>query len=202
MNLPNKLTLFRIILTPFFCVFMLIPQIPLHYLWALLIFTLASLTDMADGKIARKYNLITSLGKFLDPLADKILTLSALICMIPLGWCPAWVVVVIMAREFAVSGIRLAAAGSKEKIVIAADFLGKVKTAVTMGSVVLVLLLGALEELQLLPYFAPSGDAPPVIAFDITLLGYLLFSLCAVLTIISGVQYIWKFRSVFKDENQ
>ena len=91
MNLANKLTLMRVILVPFFVAFMLIDAIPLNYLWALLVFAIASITDMLDGKIARKYNMITSFGKFLDPLADKILVAAALVCFVQLGWCSAWV---------------------------------------------------------------------------------------------------------------
>ena len=86
MNLANKLTLMRVILVPFFVAFMLIDAIPLNYLWALLVFAIASITDMLDGKIARKYNMITSFGKFLDPLADKILVAAALVCFVQLGW--------------------------------------------------------------------------------------------------------------------
>ena len=96
MNLPNKLTLLRVILIPFFVVFLLTDFVPYHYLIALVIFIVASLTDMADGKIARKYNLITNFGKFMDPLADKLLVCSAMICLIPLGKLPAWVVIVMI----------------------------------------------------------------------------------------------------------
>lgn len=102
MNLANKLTLMRVILVPFFVAFMLIDAIPLNYLWALLVFAIASITDMLDGKIARKYNMITSFGKFLDPLADKILVAAALVCFVQLGWCSAWVTALILAREFVV----------------------------------------------------------------------------------------------------
>ena len=98
MNLANKLTLARVVMVPFFVAFMLIEEIPFNYLWAVLIFIAASLTDMADGKIARKYNMITDFGKFLDPLADKVLVISALICMVELGWTYSWVVAIIVAR--------------------------------------------------------------------------------------------------------
>ena len=139
MNLANKLTLMRVILVPFFVAFMLIDAIPLNYLWALLVFAIASITDMLDGKIARKYNMITSFGKFLDPLADKILVAAALVCFVQLGWCSAWVTALILAREFVVSGVRLVAASSEKKAVIAAGMLGKLKTAMTMAAICVIL---------------------------------------------------------------
>ena len=113
MNIANKLTLLRVILVPFFAFFMLAGDIvPYSYLWAAVIFAVASITDTADGKIARKYNMVTNFGKFLDPLADKVLVVTALICFVELGWASAWVTAIIVAREFVVSGIRLIAAGS------------------------------------------------------------------------------------------
>ena len=104
MNLPNKLTLFRVILIPFFVVFMLVNVTGNADKWiALIIFIIASLTDLLDGKIARKYNLITDFGKFMDPLADKLLVCSALICLVSLNRIPAWIVIIIIAREFIIS---------------------------------------------------------------------------------------------------
>ena len=133
MNIANKLTLLRVILVPFFAFFMLAGDIvPYSYLWAAVIFAVASITDTADGKIARKYNMVTNFGKFLDPLADKVLVVTALICFVELGWASAWVTAIIVAREFVVSGIRLIAAGSEKKTVIAASIWGKLKTASTM----------------------------------------------------------------------
>ena len=111
MNLPNKLTIARTFAVPFYVVFMIVTDIPLNYLWALIIFIAASATDMIDGKIARKRGLVTNLGKFLDPLADKILVSSALICMVELKWTYSFLVIIIIAREFMVSALRLAAAG-------------------------------------------------------------------------------------------
>ncbi len=135
MNLPNKLTIARTFAVPFYVVFMIVTDIPLNYLWALIIFIAASATDMIDGKIARKRGLVTNLGKFLDPLADKILVSSALICMVELKWTYSFLVIIIIAREFMVSALRLAAAGGNDHTVIAAGPWGKVKTAVTMASV-------------------------------------------------------------------
>lgn len=138
MNLPNKLTIFRVILIPFFVVLLLF-DITAYDKWiALAIFIIASLTDFLDGHIARKYNLVTNFGKFMDPLADKLLVCSAMICLVELARIPAWVVIVIIAREFIISGFRLVA--SDAGIVIAANYWGKVKTAVQMVmSVVLIL---------------------------------------------------------------
>lgn len=139
MNLPNKLTVMRMILIPFFVFFMLDPYFEGYgnYI-AVAIFIIASLTDMLDGKIARKYNLVTDFGKFMDPLADKLLVCSALICLIQLGQLPAWMVIIIVSREFIISGFRLVAA--EQGIVIAASYWGKFKTTFQMIAVVLMIL--------------------------------------------------------------
>jgi len=131
MNLPNKLTMFRIILIPFFLVFLLTTFAGEASKWiALGIFAVASLTDMLDGKIARKYNLITDFGKFMDPIADKLLVSSAFIAFVQLGRLPAWIVVIFIAREFIISGFRLVA--SDNGVVLAASMWGKFKTAFQM----------------------------------------------------------------------
>lgn len=140
MNLPNKLTVLRVILVPFFVFFLLgadwigsfSPYI------ALIIFIVASLTDMLDGKIARKYNLITNFGKFMDPLADKLLVCSALICFVDMHRMPTWVVLIIIAREFIISGFRLIAADNG--IVIAASYWGKFKTVSQMIMIILMIM--------------------------------------------------------------
>ena len=140
MNLPNKLTVLRVILIPFFVVSMMIENganQTFRYV-AAAIFIIASLTDMLDGKIARKYNLVTNFGKFMDPLADKLLVCSALICLIQLGQLPAWMVIIIVSREFIISGFRLVAA--EQGIVIAASYWGKCKTTFQMIAVVLMIL--------------------------------------------------------------
>ena len=135
MNLPNKLTVLRVIMVPFFVFFMLTDVGGAANKWiALVLFIVASLTDMLDGKIARKYNLVTNFGKFMDPLADKLLVVSALVCFIALDRIPAWIVIIIIAREFIISGFRLVAAESG--IVIAASWWGKWKTAVTMITII------------------------------------------------------------------
>ena len=120
MNLPNKLTLFRVVLIPFFVFFLLSLYFEGYgYFIAVAIFILARLTDMLDGKIARKYNLVTNFGKFMDPLADKLLVCSAMICLISTGQLPAWIVIIIISREFIISGFRLIA--SDNGVVIAAS---------------------------------------------------------------------------------
>ena len=130
MNLPNKITVFRILMIPFFVACMLIKEIPYHEIIAGVIFIIAALSDLVDGKIARRFNLVTNFGKFMDPLADKLLVQSALLCFVANGLLPAWIAIVIMSREFIISGFRLVAAD--KGIVIAAGYLGKLKTVFQM----------------------------------------------------------------------
>lgn len=148
MNLPNKLTILRIIMIPFFVLFMLLDGGVSHtyrYI-AAVIFILASFTDLLDGKIARKYNLVTNFGKFMDPLADKLLVCSGLICFVGLGQLPAWFVIIIISREFIISGFRLVA--SDNGVVIAASYWGKFKTVSQMiMSVLLIVNIPALSIL-------------------------------------------------------
>ena len=139
MNLPNKLTVLRVILIPFF-VAALLWENGENYsmrIAAAVIFIVASLTDMLDGKIARKYNLVTNFGKFMDPLADKLLVCAALICLIQLNQLPAWMVIIIISREFIISGVRLVA--SDNGVVIAASYWGKFKTTFQMIAVILLI---------------------------------------------------------------
>lgn len=148
MNLPNKLTVLRVCMIPFFVAALLYQggENQTFRIAADVIFIAASLTDMLDGKIARKYNLVTNFGKFMDPLADKLLVCSALICLIELGQIPAWVVIVIISREFIISGFRLVA--SDNGVVIAASYWGKFKTVFQMAAVILLIL--DLEPLALI----------------------------------------------------
>ena len=134
MNLPNKLTILRVLLVP---VFMLVLLLGWSKYIALGIFLIASLTDLLDGHIARKYNLITDFGKFMDPLADKLLVISAMLIFVQWGQLPAWLVMVVLAREFAVSGLRMIAAS--KGTVMAAGMSGKIKTAATMICIVIML---------------------------------------------------------------
>lgn len=179
MNLPNKLTLFRVILIPFFVFFLLAPYFEGYgnYI-AVAIFIVASVTDFLDGKIARKYHLVTNFGKFMDPLADKLLVSSALICLVALNKIPAWIVIVIIAREFIISGFRLVAADNG--VVIAASYWGKFKTAFQMVTVI-VLILNI------------PGDVFAVI-------GTVLIYISLVLTVISLIDYIAKNKDVLKDQ--
>ena len=145
MNLPNKLTMLRVIMIPFFLIFLLLNITPYDKWIALAIFVIASLTDLADGKIARKYNLITNFGKFMDPLADKLLVCSAMIALIELERIPAWIVIVIIAREFVISGFRLVA--SDNGVVIAASYWGKFKT--TFQMIMVILMIADIPQLQI-----------------------------------------------------
>ena len=175
MNLPNKLTMFRVILIPFFVVFMLV-DITLYDKWiALAIFIIASLTDLLDGKIARKYNLVTNFGKFMDPLADKLLVCSALICLVALDKIPAWMVIVIIAREFIISGFRLIA--SDNGVVIAASYWGKFKT--TFQMVMICLMIADIAA--------------------ISVLTTVVMWVALVLTVVSLVDYLVKNKDVMKE---
>lgn len=184
MNLANRLTLLRVIIVPFFVLFMCLGGVPLNYFWALVLFGAASITDLFDGKVARKYNMVTNFGKFLDPLADKILVAAALVCFTELGWTESWVTIVILAREFVVSGLRLAAASGEKKVVIAANMWGKIKTASTMAAMVAVLAMHILSD--------NFGVLPA--EFPVILIGKILMYISAVLTVISGIRYIYDYR--------
>ena len=181
MNLPNKLTLLRVILVPFFVFFMLTDIVPFSPAIALVIFIAASITDALDGHIARSRNLVTTFGKFLDPLADKVLVISALICLNSIGVIGAVPVIIIVAREFMVSGLRLVTAN--EGVVVAAGIWGKLKTAFTMVAEVAIM-LGLC--------FSFEGQAA-----DIANIVYqILIWTATVLTVISGGVYLkgyWKY---------
>lgn len=181
MNLPNKLTMFRVILIPFFVFFLLAPYFEGYgnYI-ALAIFIVASLTDLADGKIARKYNLVTNFGKFMDPLADKLLVCSAMICLIDLGLIPSWVVIIIIAREFIISGFRLIA--SDNGVVIAASYWGKFKTTFQMLMVIVLIFNVELQNEVL------------------NVIGVVLIYVALALTVISLCDYIIKNKDVLKDQ--
>ncbi|MCI5809023.1 MAG: CDP-diacylglycerol--glycerol-3-phosphate 3-phosphatidyltransferase [Oscillospiraceae bacterium] len=184
MNLPNKLTCLRMLMVPFFVAAMVLP-FSNHYLWALILFIAASFTDTLDGKIARKQGLVTDFGKFMDPLADKILVTSALICFVDLWTTPAAVIIVIIAREFVVTSLRLIAA--PKGIVIAADIFGKMKTVLQMIWVAATIFQMYLEEELWIGIPALS------------VLNTVLMWLTLALTIVSGVNYLWKNRAVLSD---
>ena len=181
MNLPNKLTIVRVLLIPAFLVFLFIDKIPGNYFFALAIFALASITDALDGHIARKHNLVTNFGKFLDPLADKVLVMSALVAFIELGLASSIAVIIILAREFMVTSLRLVANKEGGKV-IAAGMMGKLKTAFTMVAIVAILFLQGIGQVFDIP-------------FSISLVGDILIWIATAITAISGIQYLWQYRT-------
>ncbi|MBO4382813.1 MAG: CDP-diacylglycerol--glycerol-3-phosphate 3-phosphatidyltransferase [Clostridia bacterium] len=178
MNVPNILTVTRIVLAPVFLVFFTIEAIPYHYLWALIIYFVASMTDFFDGRIARSKNLITNFGKFTDPLADKMLTTASYIGLVMMGYCSFWVLFIILFREFGVSSIRLVA--SSQGVVIPANMWGKVKTFSMMLFTGFVMLLLVLQQ-----DFSVLSDA-----FPVHTISHVLMWITAVLTAVSGVTYV------------
>ncbi len=183
MNLANKLTILRVLLIPVFLIFLFMPDIPYNYFFALAVFAFASITDALDGYIARKYNLITNFGKFLDPLADKVLVMAAIIAFVQLDFISSIPVIIILTREFMVTSLRLVA-NKEGGEVIAAAFMGKIKTAVTMVSIVAILVLAGLEINLLITF-----------PFDNFLIYGILIWLSTILTIISGFQYLMSYKN-------
>ncbi|MGJ9458927.1 CDP-diacylglycerol--glycerol-3-phosphate 3-phosphatidyltransferase [Oceanobacillus sp. CF4.6] len=190
MNLPNKLTLSRIFMIPVFIVLLSVPfewgswdigstQLPVAHFIAAIIFIIAAATDWVDGYYARKYNLVTNLGKFMDPLADKLLVSAALILLIEMGLAPAWVVIIIISREFAVTGLRLVAAG--EGIVLAAGQMGKLKTATQMVAIAVLLLHNFPFSFIDFPF------------------GTIMLYIALFFTVVSGVDYFVKNWHVMRD---
>ncbi len=194
MNLPNKLTLLRIAAVPFFVACMCIDAVPFRFVWALLLFVAASVTDLLDGKIARKRNLITDFGRFLDPLADKILIAAALVCFVELGWTYSWVVIVVLLREFAVLGIRLVAASSDNREVISANMWGKVKTVFTMISVIAILFMHILTSFNLI--YDPFAVGEGFVGIPVQIISDILMYLTAAVTLVSGVKYLYDYRKL------
>ena len=193
MNLPNKLTLTRIILVPVFMIFVSLTSLDgiadgtfnaTFYLLAGIVFAAASFTDFLDGHLARKWHMVTDFGKFADPLADKLLTTVAFIYMLRDGVCSPVVLCIILAREFAVSGLRMVAAGAKDGKVIAANMWGKVKTVLQMLTIIFY-------------YFgtALTWGNSVMIGADCVFLSYWLCWLVAIATAISGIKYLWDNRS-------
>lgn len=191
MNLPNKLTVLRMFLVPFFIASMLI-AFPHHYLVALAFFLIASLTDLMDGKIARKKNMITDFGKFLDPLADKILVISALVCFVSLGLCGSILVIVVLFREFTVTSVRLMAA-SKGKVV-AANIFGKVKTVTQMAAIILVFVLQYILELMSMGTFPASPGALTACRNIFPVINEIALWISTIFAVISGVIYVYQNR--------
>ena len=177
MNTPNKLTISRMILTPIFLTVFLV-SFKFHYAIALVLFVVASLTDLFDGKIARKNNIVTNFGKFADPLADKMLTTSAILGFVAAGYCNIWVLFIILFREFAISAMRLVAAS--DGVVIPANMWGKVKTTIQMvASIVIMLMLSIVFD-----FGVSVLETPLVIVANV------LLWLMAAATLVSGIVYI------------
>lgn len=190
MNIPNRITLSRVLLIPIFIFIFVYPfnwgeinighgSLPVNHLVAAIIFLVASLTDWVDGYYARKHNLVTNFGKFLDPLADKLLVSAALICLVEIGLAPAWVVIIIISREFAVTGLRLVASG--EGIVLAASQMGKLKTVLQISATAFLLFYNF-----------------PFSYIDFPIGTYLLY-LAMIVTVISGIDYFKKNWHVMRD---
>lgn len=178
MNLPNKITLFRVFMIPIFLIFMLIPDIPYGKYIAAFVFVIAALSDFFDGYIARKRKLVTNFGKFMDPLADKLLVCSALICFVELKLLPAWIVIIIIAREFIISGFRLIA--SDNGVVIAASWWGKIKTNVQMIMSVMLII---------------NFDTPVM-----NILEQIVIYLAVILTVVSLIDYMLKNKNVLSEK--
>lgn len=190
MNLPNKITVSRVLLIPIFMIFMLVDfgmgevtiggvRLPVEQLIGGLLFIFASVTDWLDGYIARKYQLVTNMGKFLDPLADKLLVSAAMIILVEMGAAPSWIVIIIISREFAVTGLRLILAGGGE--VVAANMLGKIKTTAQIIAIASLLLNNIFFEAIGFPF------------------GIIMLYIALIFTIWSGVDYFYKNRRVLLD---
>lgn len=179
MNLPNKITIFRVLMIPVFLIFMLIPGIHYGHYIAAAIFIIAALSDFLDGYIARKRNLVTNFGKFMDPLADKLLVSSALICFVEIKLLPAWIVIIIIAREFIISGFRLIA--SDAGVVIAASWWGKIKTNVQMIMSVMLIINLDYDFMNVLEQIA--------------------IYLAVVMTVISLIDYMVKNKKVLSEKH-
>ena len=198
MNLPNKLTLTRILLVPVFMVFVSLTSLsgiadgsfqPTYYLIAGIVFAAASFTDFLDGHLARKWNMVTDFGKFADPLADKLLTTVAFIYMMRDGVCSPVVLCIILAREFAVSGLRMVAAGAKDGKVIAANMWGKVKTVLQMLSIIFYFFGRSIASMS------ATGAEQGVRQILVISISMVLCWLVAAVTAISGIKYLWDNRS-------
>lgn len=190
MNLPNKITLSRVLLIPFFILFIAVDfgwgiiriggtEMPVEHLVGAIIFIVASITDWLDGYLARKQNLVTNMGKFLDPLADKLLVSAAFILLVELGSAPAWIVIIIISREFAVTGLRLILAGGGE--VVAANQLGKIKTVTQLLAIIFLLLHNIFFEAAGIPF------------------GTIMLYIALIFTVWSGADYFMKNRRILLD---
>lgn len=175
MNLANKITLFRVFMIPVYVILMMLTGIQNNYMISGAVFIIASISDFVDGQIARRCNMVTDFGKFVDPLADKLLVMAAMLCFVEINFIPSWVVIVILAREFIVTGLRVLAASAG--VVIAADKIGKLKTTTQMIALVLM-------------HFSALSS----VIFNISLV---LMYIALILTVVSGVNYLYLNRNLF-----
>ena len=189
LNLPNILTISRVAITPFFLVTILMETLPHRFLIACIIFSIASITDAIDGHHARKNNQITNFGKFLDPIADKILTTAALLAFMSMGLCNIWIVMLVLTREFAISSVRMIAATNG--VVIPANVWGKIKTVSQMVFTILIMLLGEV-------YFVVESSNVALFAKlpDLSLISNGLLWITAILTVVSGIIYLYDSRKI------
>ena len=193
MNLPNRLTVGRLFLTMFFVV-ALGTRFPFHYTAALILFVIAGVTDYVDGEIARRYGMVTDFGKLMDPLIDKVMTAAAFVSLVPLGAIPAWVAIVVISREFLVTGLRLLA-GSKNRV-LAADPIGKHKTAWQFATVIFFLVLLAVKECRggSQAYSAAADGLHGLWIYG----GEAVSTVAVVLTVYSGIDYLWRHRALLE----
>jgi CDP-diacylglycerol--glycerol-3-phosphate 3-phosphatidyltransferase len=190
MNLPNRLTLARLFLTVLF-VAVISVSFPYHRTLALILFVVASITDYIDGEIARRYALITDFGTLMDPLVDKIMTAAAFVCLVPLNALPAWVAIVVISREFMITGLRLLAVS--KGLILSADNWGKHKTTWQIVTVIFFLVLLSAEEF----HWRIGGGSTGALWFYG---GWLISGIAVILTLYSGVGYLWKHRSMLETE--
>ncbi len=189
LNLPNILTISRIVITPFFLLTILMEALPHRFLIACIIFSVASITDAVDGHLARKNNQITNFGKFLDPIADKVLTTSALLAFMSMGLCNIWIVMLVLTREFAIASVRMIAAAGG--VVIPANVWGKIKTVTQMVFTILIMLLGEAYYIVEKTDMVLFGKLP-----DLSFVSNGLLWITAILTVISGAIYLKDSRKI------
>ncbi len=183
LNLPNIITVARIVITPVFLAIILMENLPHRFLLACIVFSVASISDAVDGHLARKYNQITNFGKFLDPIADKVLTTSALLAFMSMGLCNIWIVMLVLTREFAIASVRMIAASNG--VVIPANIWGKIKTISQMVFTIVIMLLGEAYYIVEKSYTELYVKLP-----DLSLVSNGLLWITAILTIVSGVIYL------------
>ncbi len=189
LNTPNILTLARIIITPFFLWIILWENLPHRFLIACIVFSIGAITDALDGHLARKNNQITNFGKFLDPIADKVLTTSALLAFMSMGLCNIWIVMLVLTREFAIASVRMIAASCG--VVIPANIWGKIKTVTQMVFTITIMLLGEAYYILENQYAELASKLP-----DLSLVSNGLLWITAIFTVVSGVIYLIDSRKI------